>query len=534
MAWPRIMKPRSSAQPAAREHEGTSVTAAPDAGPAPGIAHNTGISGTRHSVAVPGRFQAGGHARAAGADQAGAGRTGMNANHQEAKGTGGTEAAGMSEAAAFGENGTGVLEGTVITGTPADALAVSPGPPAPPGTDAHARHHDTGRARGPYDETAGVVYEVTPPGGFAALGLAPDPAAPASGDAAGTPETGPQEAGEPEAEAPEAEPSEAESPAGGAGARATPTIVISGLGQSRTLPQGDSAPGPAWNQDTAFVHGAGEAERTGLLRTFGALFSRGGEMRAGERDRPPLTRVRDLPLDQKLRIWRNRALIVIAVGIVFTVIADWGVGLTLAIAAGIADTIYRARTVESHYWTQPGTVDRATWRAQKRTQRQLARMERAGYTALHRRPIPDSTEVIDHLVIGPTGVYAIDSEKWDKDLPVRAKNGKTLFHGPQNMKERLEHARWEASQASELLSRELGTEIAVRPALAIYGPPIPWDIAVIRDVDVFSGNRLRKYLHSRARKRKLPRLPDAEITRIKMAAASVLPLEAGKAAAPVG
>ena len=46
-------------------------------------------------------------------------------------------------------------------------------------------------------------------------------------------------------------------------------------------------------------------------------------------------------------------------------------------------------------------------------------MRRAGYFALDARPIPNSREVIDHLVVGPTGVYAIDSEKWDPSVPIR-------------------------------------------------------------------------------------------------------------------
>ena len=46
-------------------------------------------------------------------------------------------------------------------------------------------------------------------------------------------------------------------------------------------------------------------------------------------------------------------------------------------------------------------------------------MRRDGYFALDARPIPDSREFIDHLVVGPTGVYAIDSEKWDPKLPIR-------------------------------------------------------------------------------------------------------------------
>jgi hypothetical protein len=422
--------------------------------------------------------------------------------------------------------GTGVLEGTVITGTPADALAAAPltADPHPVGSDAGhtGRQEETA---GSYDETSGIVYEVPPVGGFAALGLEPDPepTAPADDTASANDTASAGNVGTASA----AHAPAAEDPA-------TPPIAISGLSQMRTTQDGDSAQ-PSWNQTTASVQAAEEDRRGSLLGTLGGLFSRsGGDAADDEPDQPPLTRVRDLPLDQKLRFWRIRALIVLAVGVVFSVIVDWEVGLTLAIVAGIADTVYRARTVESHYWKQPGTVDRATWRAQRRTQRQLARMARAGYVALHRRPIPDSVEVIDHLVVGPTGVYAIDSEKWDRDLPVRAKNGKTLFHGPQSMKDRLEHARWEADQASELLSGALGTEIVARPALAIYGPKIPWDIAVIREVDVFSGDRLRKYLHSRARKKEVARLSQAEIARIQTAAAAVLPLAAGKAATPVG
>ena len=35
--------------------------------------------------------------------------------------------------------------------------------------------------------------------------------------------------------------------------------------------------------------------------------------------------------------------------------------------------------------------------------------------------------------------------------------------------------------------------------MAVYGPKIHWDVATIREVDVFSGPRLRKYLRRRAK-----------------------------------
>ena len=139
--------------------------------------------------------------------------------------------------------------------------------------------------------------------------------------------------------------------------------------------------------------------------------------------------------------------------------------------------------------------------ARRRTSKQLAKLHREGYFSVEGRRIPDSVKVIDHLVVGPSGVYAIDSEKWDARLPVRSQNGKRLYLGPESQKERLEHVVWEASQASAVLSEALGAQIPVRPALAIYGPRIPWDIATIRDVDVFSGPELPQYLKQRGRKR---------------------------------
>jgi hypothetical protein len=245
-------------------------------------------------------------------------------------------------------------------------------------------------------------------------------------------------------------------------------------------------------------------------------------------DQAQRTRVRDLALDARVRLWRLRVLIMLIVGVVFSIIAGWPTGITLAILAGVADTVYRSRTI--------GAVPRAGQmdRAQRSTQKQLGRLHRAGYLAWHARPIPGSMEVIDHLVIGPTGVYAIDSEKWDKKVPIRTRNGKQLWHGPESKKPRLEHARWEAGQASERLSAALGRDIQVRPAMAIYGPRIPWDIATIREVDVFNGDRLRKYLHRRARMKNVPRLSRGEVREIYDAAGKVMPLAPTRTAAPVG
>jgi hypothetical protein len=249
------------------------------------------------------------------------------------------------------------------------------------------------------------------------------------------------------------------------------------------------------------------------------------------RDGQPRVGIRDLPPDVQLRFWRLRAIIMIIVGLLFGILTrSWVIGLTLAILAGIVDTLYRSRTASDHVngASQSG--------AQRRTRWQLRRMRRAGYFALDARPIPGSREYIDHLVVGPTGVYAIDSEKWDSKVPVRTLNGKRLYRGPESQKDRLEHAVWEAGRAGEILSTALGTEIAVRPALAIYGPRIPWDVASIRGVDVFTGRTLRKYLRRRGRQKDgVPKLTREEVRTIYETAARMLPdVAPARTAAPVG
>ena len=238
----------------------------------------------------------------------------------------------------------------------------------------------------------------------------------------------------------------------------------------------------------------------------------------------PRSSLAQLAANPRMRVWELRVVAAVVILGVFWYLVSWKLGLTLAIVAIIADTIYRAR---KNY----GGKIRLT-AAQRRTRRQLTKLGRAGYLAMHARPIPESQDQIDHLVVGPAGVFAIDSENWDKRLAVRTKSGKQLWHGPFSKKDRLQHAQWEAQRAADLLSGAIGKPVIVRPAMAVYGPRIPWDVATIREVDVFSGPRLRKYLRRRARQGEVRPLTDEEIERIFKAANEAFPhhLSAGSPA----
>jgi Nuclease-related domain len=216
--------------------------------------------------------------------------------------------------------------------------------------------------------------------------------------------------------------------------------------------------------------------------------------------------------DPRLPLWVGRAVLAAAAGIAVMIWQGWRLGVTAAAFVAIADTVYRSRIAAVQVTT-----------AQRRTRRRLFLLRPRGYVVLHRRAIPGSDSVIDHLVIGPAGVFALDSERWDRRLPVRNSSAGLLYLGPFSQEERLVHATRESAQAAGHLSRALDQEISVRPAMAIYGPRIPWTVASVDGVDVFGGRRVRRYFRRQTRSSRGSRLNTGQIEGIRAAAARVLP-----------
>ncbi|WP_131739505.1 nuclease-related domain-containing protein [Actinomadura roseirufa] len=220
--------------------------------------------------------------------------------------------------------------------------------------------------------------------------------------------------------------------------------------------------------------------------------------------------------DPRVRQWLRRLGVALAAGAVLS-LAGVRIGISAAILVVIVDTVRTSRKTSSVTAWQKSSA------AERRTERQLKSLQRNGYLVLHARAVPRDDEGvsdgrIDHLVIGPSGVYAIDSENWDKRLPVRTMSHLKLFHGPFNKKDRLDEARWEAEQASKIIGGQVGFEVPVQPSVAIYGPAIPWKVMRVRDVDVFAGNRARAYLRRRPKI-----LTETDVQRIFQAAEEALP-----------
>jgi hypothetical protein len=231
----------------------------------------------------------------------------------------------------------------------------------------------------------------------------------------------------------------------------------------------------------------------------------------------------DLVSNPQVRKWATRGIVALVVGVLLAIFVDLRVGVSVAIILVIVDTVRTARLGSSvEAWQKASAVER-------RTERQLRGLEKKhGWRVLHARAVPKDDEgfsdgKIDHFVIGPTGIYAIDSVSWDKRLPVRALSHKKLYHGPKDMNDQLDQARWESDQASRLISAQLGYKVPVQASVAIYGPAISWKVLRVRDVDVYSGGRARTYLRRR------PKILNAtDVERITRVAERVLPPVYGK------
>jgi Nuclease-related domain len=223
-----------------------------------------------------------------------------------------------------------------------------------------------------------------------------------------------------------------------------------------------------------------------------------------------------LTIGPRHRWWIRRVGPAFVAGILIAILINWPIAL---IVAGL---ILSAGALFSYRISPAFSPAARASSARRRTKRRLARLGNAGYLALHDRVIPGTDHVIDHLVVGPAGIYAVDSEIWDRRLPVRATRGGKLFHGPRDQAARLDHARWEAGQVARLIGAALGQPITARPAMVIYGPTVPWIVVRINGVDVFCGRRLRRYLRREAAGRS-GYLDDRQIEAIHDIAAQVLP-----------
>jgi len=108
---------------------------------------------------------------------------------------------------------------------------------------------------------------------------------------------------------------------------------------------------------------------------------------------------------------------------------------------------------------------------------------------LHDLALPGSRANLDHLVIGPGGVFVIDSKQYRGRLQLDA-SGK-LWHGRYPLAPALGAVSWEADQAAQVLP---DPGMAVVPIVAVHGAQVPWGKVVMNGVPVLPARRLPSML----------------------------------------
>jgi hypothetical protein len=139
------------------------------------------------------------------------------------------------------------------------------------------------------------------------------------------------------------------------------------------------------------------------------------------------------------------------------------------------------------------SLDAVAWRrgaaGERRTARLLDPLERHGWVVLHDLAVPGSRANIDHLVIGPGGVFVIDSKQYRARLQLDA-YGK-LWHGGYPLAPSLRAVSFEADQAAHVLP---DPGVVVLPVVAVHGAQVPWGKVVVDGVPVVAARRLPSLL----------------------------------------
>jgi Nuclease-related domain len=167
---------------------------------------------------------------------------------------------------------------------------------------------------------------------------------------------------------------------------------------------------------------------------------------------------------EELAAWMHslawRAPLVAAAGLTAQVLAT-EVGLPYGGLVGLAAAVL----VGWRLWFRP-SEQVAAWQrgaaGERRTARLLDRLVRDGYVVFHDLAVPGSPANVDHLVIGPSGVFVIDSKQWSGSVHQGADG--LAWHNHYRLDRTLETVRWEARTIGRLLGTRATALLCVHGA----------------------------------------------------------------------
>jgi len=122
-----------------------------------------------------------------------------------------------------------------------------------------------------------------------------------------------------------------------------------------------------------------------------------------------------------------------------------------------------------------------TWqrgaRGERHTARLLRRLTRDGYVVFHDLVVPGSDANVDHLVIGPSGVFVIDSKQWTGHVHQGADG--LAWHNHYPLDRTLQTVRWEAEAVGHLLGTRAAALLCVHGAHVQQGGVAAHGVAIV-------------------------------------------------------
>jgi hypothetical protein len=107
-----------------------------------------------------------------------------------------------------------------------------------------------------------------------------------------------------------------------------------------------------------------------------------------------------------------------------------------------------------------------------------------------RQPLESHRSI--HLVIGPSGVFVIDSKRYRGHLRYA---GGHLWHGGRTLDRTLQTLWWEAAQVAETLG--FGPDLHIYPVLCVHLARLPWHQELLVDgIPVLAAAALRPALQA--------------------------------------
>jgi len=133
-----------------------------------------------------------------------------------------------------------------------------------------------------------------------------------------------------------------------------------------------------------------------------------------------------------------------------------------------------------------------TWlagaRGEEATGRLLDSLESEGFYAIHDRQIPGGSENIDHLVLGPTGIFVVETKNYSGGLWLQQES---IFVGRYNHDAMIAQVKRQVRAIETLIS-----PLHARPLICLHRARLPKEIVTFQGVKIFAAATLLSILRA--------------------------------------